>query len=493
MREMYAAGGRVAMCTWCLLGLVLRAQAQLRILAPESLARLVPDPTGRIDGATSTFGAPFYGDRILGQLIFAESTNKHCHDDDYRVDIPTSTMSEGYGASLINIIMVRRGLCTFVTKVRVAHGKGAHAVIFVDREDSEATTDEIQKMIVADDGTGSDIHIPSILVSKGEGNLLIEALKTSKVVVELVWNVPTNHVVSTDLWMSSGSATSLNFLKEFSPKRRMLNEVLMFQPHFAVFSMDRDNCVNSAHPSEPSRCRDLCSNDTGEFCTEDPDGPGPITGRQVLDENLRQACIHEKSKVPRTSLIDTALGKPYVEYAEKYWNYIEKFADRCPLDGRSPAKTFGTMCAEQLMLDVGLDLEVIRRCMARSQEEKLLYEREHRAWSPRALRINGWHYRGIMSADLVTRAICSAFIAQPKECKEILKPRDPFKPYISLPQGEGVTSGMLFVWLLVVVGLVLGTACFYKRYLKSQMRATLREEVMLEVQAQIGDYSKLHG
>ena len=32
------------------------------------------------------------------------------------------------------------------------------------------------------------------------------------------------------------------------------------------------------------------------------------------------------------------------------------------------------------------------------------------AWSPRAIRINGWRYSGMLEADLVARAVCSGFI-----------------------------------------------------------------------------------
>ena len=53
-----------------------------------------------------------------------------------------------------------------MTKVKVASAKGAHAVIIVDKEDSTLTAHDLQNIIVADDGYGSTISIPSILISK---------------------------------------------------------------------------------------------------------------------------------------------------------------------------------------------------------------------------------------------------------------------------------------------------------------------------------------
>merc|ERR1719436_1104619 len=99
---------------------------------------------------------------------------------------------------------------------------------------------------------------------------------------------------------------------------------------------------------------------------------------------------------------------------------MEKLGDRCPLEAANPQDRFGLECSERLMKDVGIDSSKIAECASRTQEEKLKHERENRAWSPRALRINGWRFSGMLDADLVTRAICSGFIKQPNECKKLL-------------------------------------------------------------------------
>merc|ERR550532_3744709 len=140
------------------------------------------------------------------------------------------------------------------------------------------------------------------------------------------------------------------------------------------------------------------------------------------------------------------------------------------------------------MKDVNLDTAAITNCVERSKNEKLQHEKDNPAWSPRALRINGWRYSGILDPDLVTRAICSSFITQPKECKDIVKPRDPFGVYTGGPinTSSGVGFGTLLLWLFITVCLFSACLLLYKRYLKADMRTALREEVMLEVQAQMG-------
>jgi len=460
-------------------------------MTPEWLVSQFSETSGRIEGSTATFGAPFYGDRVLGRVVYGDSltNHSHCREEDYTVPEPETTQRSGSDykeVKLINIIMVRRGKCSFTTKVRVAYQKGAHAVLIVDKEDSQLTSKDLRKIIVADDGFGDKIHIPSVLISKEDGRRLINAAKRSQVIVELAWDVPTNHVVSTDMWMSSASQASLKFLKEFSKNRRVLNEVMIFIPHYAVFSMDG---------SDPAVYNDLCSDETGQYCAEDPDGAGPITGKMVLREDVRQLCIHEVYKKHRTSYdlskMDPAT-MPVVEYAEEYWSYIEKFLDRCSLDGSGPQDKFGDDCSEKLMSEVGIDVQKINTCMATTSTKKLKKEREYPAWSPRALRINGWRYSGILDPDLVTRAICSGFIHQPKECKDMIRPRNPFKPYTGAT-AEGVSFSTLMGWLGGTLLVAFSSLMLYKRYLKKEMRTTLREEVMLEVQAQMGNYSKLSG
>lgn len=222
-------------------------------------------------------------------------------------------------------------------------------------------------------------------------------------------------------------------------------------------------------------------------CAEDPDGTGPVTGKEVLEEDIRQLCIHNEYKK------DTNKEGRTVLYASEYWDYLEKFMDRCKVDGSRPKRRFGKECANALMAEVGINVAVIDACIDNTGEAKLKEEWEHSAWSPRALRINGWRYSGVLEADLVARAICSGFVTQPAECETLFKPRDPTVPYVPPPPNDGVSFTTLVGWLFGTVLFAFSCLLLYKRYLKKEMRATLREEVMLEVQQAMGEYSKLQG
>lgn len=439
--------------------------------------------------------------------MYGESKgNVHCSEDDYDIPSP-ETEERGDSPSsvkLINIFLVRRGKCSFTTKVKIAYKKGAHAVIIVDRDDSSLTTASLKNIIVGDDGYGDTIHIPSVLIAKREGNDLIIASKKSEVIVQLSWSVPTNHIVDVDLWMSSGSKESQLFLKNFAPRRKKLNEVMSFTPHYAVFSMPS---------SDPSVYQELCSDTTGQYCAEDPDASGDITGRDVLDENVRQLCIHDLTKVPmasRQEAADAAVKAAEessksgnvrgsgskttaVLFSEPYWNYVEKISDRCPVDGLAEESKFGYTCSKKLMTELGIDTMRVDKCVMETKSEKLKDQRDHQAWSPKALRINGWRYTGMLDADLATRAVCAGFVNKPAECEELIKARDPSGQF----GAEGaIEDGVSFNTFLLGLGGIVAfssvTFMCFKGSLKDQVQSSVREEVTLEVQSAMAQYNRLH-
>jgi len=455
--------------------------AQVRIMSPEGLVDSFKETQGRIDGATATFGAPFYGERILGRLVWGETKNKshpHCSVGDYQVPDPIPVKASGgpeERVRLKNFVMVRRGGCSFVRKVSTASSKGAHAVIVVDTEGSKRTPIDIRDIIVSDDGYGGNITIPSILISDKQGQLLINAAKTAQVIVELAWDMPLNHVVVMDLWMSSASHESMRFLSEFAPNRKALNEGVKFVPHYYVFS--------GAQEEHSTLC-----DESGRFCAEDPDGPGPVTGRMVLDENLRQLCIHELTKVKRTdpdAVGDTGNVEGTVEYAAKFWDYVEQMMRECPVEGKN-GQGFGRACSEALMRKVDINMDEVNQCMQTNREAKLKQEMANKAWSTRALRINGWKYGDILDADLVMRAICAAFKKQPPACASLPEPGK-----IKLAESRGISTFNFIAALLVVAGVLVGIMFFYKRSLTRSIHSALREEVMLEVQSQMDTYRQM--
>ena len=65
-----------------------------------------------------------------------------------------------------------RGDCSFVDKVRNMEDAGVAVGIVVD-----FNNEDVEGVVMSDDGTGAGIRIPSMLIGKADGEKLIDFLK----------------------------------------------------------------------------------------------------------------------------------------------------------------------------------------------------------------------------------------------------------------------------------------------------------------------------
>jgi hypothetical protein len=456
--------------------LPLLTAAQIHIISPKSLIDQFPEEHGNIYGTTATFGTPYYGERVKGRVRYGQPKTDHHHCTEQGYDIPDLP---GGQEEMLRIVMVDRGECTFVTKVRIAQEyKKANAVIVVDNTNMDAK--DISHIIMADDGWGGgdNVKIPSVLISSGQGEKMKKAIQNGEeVIVELAWDIPTSNVVAIDFWMSSGNVEAMKFLAELKDYVDALKHQVQFTPHFHIFGL-------------PQNLNNLCSDSTGRFCAPQPEGSTSVTGSQVLAEDVRQICIWESTKVTDPH---PPPGQEFVggTFSPGYWSYIRDYYEYCPIDdevGSNTPKTFGNECSQRVMKGVfDVDADAVQKCYNLNQEIYLQAQRENVAWSPLALRINGWRYAGPLDAITVIKAVCSGFITPPHECREWSRMH-----YTVIRHRHGVkftdallTFGSLLLSLFVIF------MC-YKRFMNKSVRAALREEVMLEVRSQMADYRQLN-
>lgn len=109
------------------------------------------------------------------------------------------------------IVFVDRGVCTFATKIRIAEKCGADAAVVVDRGVSDWPRSYIRfNVIMSDDGTGQDIRIPSVLIAKEDGQLILDTIlaggKTEPVLLEMEWSIPNQWPVVIDFWSDPGDS-----------------------------------------------------------------------------------------------------------------------------------------------------------------------------------------------------------------------------------------------------------------------------------------------
>lgn len=353
-------------------------QGQIKILSPATLVSAIQSSSEGSDilvGATATFGAPAYGESFVGRMFNVPSASTYCSDD-YGEAIQKMVNGTELESGLRKIFVIQRGGCTFVKKTSIAQRLGADAVIVVDLEGSPWSRKEMLTVIMADDGYGTTVNIPSVMVTKEDGKLLLDTLKAgTEVFAQLQWSLPQKSTVSLDFWTEAGSSLGQRFLKDYAYHANLLRGHLRFTPHYNVYGL-------KAGSSDDAN-RKLCLPVEPSLCSNPPDVLGfHVTGSDVLEEDARQLCLWEITAREVDGVTDS-------NYSLEWWEYVRKFADSCPIAPASGPR-FGADCSYHVMSTIpGINLGAVRECKEKKTQTLLEREKANKAWSNLAVRING--------------------------------------------------------------------------------------------------------
>lgn len=158
-------------------------------------------------------------------------------------------------------MVAARGGCSFVNKVRNMEDIGVAVGIVIDDE-----KENVNDIIMSDDGSGSGIRIPSMLVSKKDGDKLLDFLKTAsdeeltQVQVLASFDIarPDNRV-EYDIWYSSSNDLALDFIHDFFKVDKRFGESVLMTPRFVFWTCDE---------CDPSFVKRNCFGD-GKYCAMD--------------------------------------------------------------------------------------------------------------------------------------------------------------------------------------------------------------------------------
>jgi hypothetical protein len=141
------------------------AQARLKIVSPESLVKEFKD--GLIQAEYANFGYIPYGQTIMGRMHYYKDNANACEEFDLEEKHELER-----SADLSPFFFAKRGDCSFVQKVRNMENVGVAVGIIMD-----STFEEPSHVAMADDGTGGGIRIPSMLISKQDGQSILNWLQ----------------------------------------------------------------------------------------------------------------------------------------------------------------------------------------------------------------------------------------------------------------------------------------------------------------------------
>jgi hypothetical protein len=383
-------------------------------------------------------------------------------------------------------------------QVRNAQRSGAAGVIIADNvclcsddecmKDTGTSTCEATEPIMADDGSGGDISIPSFLMFKHDADKIKEEVKENRPVqVEMSWALPNpDNRVEYDLWSVPNDPINKEFFKNFKSVAKALGDRAYFTPHMYIHDGVRSHCQGN---DGDNWCYTLCTNN-GRYCATDPDNDldGGVSGADIVKESLRRLCIW--SKYGATDGI-----------GEKFWNYVTEFIDRCSSNDYFNDDD----CIKDAYKHAKVDGKDIERCMidsggvdADTPNAKLDIEISLQASRgvvivPTAF-VNNAVLRGALSVGTMLRAICAGYSegSMPEVCQKCSGCQDVpgcaeagyCKANRGGSSGEGVSTHTFGVSMLFVIALFSGLGAWhYKRTqedMRDQVRGILAEYMPLE-------------
>jgi len=367
------------------------------------------------DHREALFGIPPYGGSIAQNVYYADDqlcdSNVDATKGYPRRDKDASGNMEEWKAPYI--LMVDRGGCTFVKKVRNAQRSGAAGVIIADMtclcsdkecmDTTDTTTCETSEPIMADDGSGSDISIPSFLMFKHDADKVKDQLiEDQPVQLEMSWSLPNpDDRVEYDLWSTPSDTVSKPFVQNFKAVAKALGDRAYFTPHQYIYDGIKTHCQGN---DGENFCYNLCTNN-GRYCATDPDDDldKGISGADVVKESLRRLCI----------------WKHYGEedgVGETWWSYVEQFTERCD----SPEFFMNEDCVKDCYKHAKVNGDKINECIKYSgglekDAPNTLLDLEIQVQNKQGVVVlptafvNTAAMRGQLSAKSVFSAICAGY------------------------------------------------------------------------------------
>jgi len=370
--------------------------AELLIRGPQEL---VAELNGtQILGRPALFGFPEYNGEFVGHLRLAPASNR----------LGCDHFDEQAFFSLQDeiIAVIDRGTCHFVTKVYNAQIAGAKGVVIVNNVYGDFLP------FMADDGLGSVIDIPSILIQKEYGLILKEWLIEDRVVeTEIKWGLTgAGEAVEWQMFTTVvPSPEEIQFMKDLRPVVRALGDRQQFQIRLKnqEFLYDQDDCYKTFYCYEGEVIQ-------GEY----------VSGYYIIKETLRQLCVWQVGNQTNDAML--------------WWDYRvvmdDRFSRGLPcFDGHSSDSIVADLSKER---NANL-MDLIDLCESNQDTELLAAEQEafqdyRVSWTPR-ITVNGDFYHGKFGCPDVNVETCSMLAAMcstydepiPQACEEVPEESNP--------------------------------------------------------------------
>ncbi|CAK70612.1 unnamed protein product (macronuclear) [Paramecium tetraurelia] len=418
---------------------------KLTVIAPQELKQELDQRSGDIQYSIANFGNIPWGRRLSGTLDIAN---------------PLEACTELNQTVKSHFVLIKRGNCSFVKKVRQAQNAGYQLAII---EDDKGELNHTITMF--DDGTGYGLQIPSIFISKQDGEILTKYLRmpksnleTEQIQLLIKFDVRKKNNVTALFALNITSEETYKFLREFQPYyQKLKNEQIQYIVMYPLYQI----VPNPDKPIEYQNCISY-----GKYCSRDPDGSGIATGRMVVEEILRQLCIFEQN-------------------SEKWLAYMISFRDNC-----TSAQQYES-CSPLVQEEVGINQQKVEKCIRDQQEshsfsiknetsnykQHNILENQLYLWQASGVQqlpgiiINQQDYLGQITGANVFLDICYSFTTTPASCGEYIDGQT--------KQQDSSSNLYLTIGIIIFVMLIFFILlfCVYTRLIQKEFKESSQAQV----------------
>ena len=316
--------------------------SEIRIISPKNLdLQLKSQP---IDMEFSSFGKNPSNFHVRGQIYLSNDENSTACDP-----LNMTLISDEENEEKIDkfpILLIKRGGCSFTTKVRNAQNIGASMVFIADNKH-----ENIHSIIMADDGTGNDIVIPSAMISYEDGNTIIKYMNENKnelIIVDANFGVVEdenkNDVknVTFEFFFSSSEVRAYEFLRNVSEYLNDFGEQIIFIPHYVTH---RSPFYDKSNTNPIENCVSF-----GKYCYFPKETTVEKDGRNIVIEDVRQKCMYNLS-----------VNKNKIS---NYFKYMNSFYENCL--NVEDNKRINEECSQIALVNAGFTQDYLNNCVKES-------------------------------------------------------------------------------------------------------------------------------
>ena len=335
--------------------------------------------------------------------------------------------------------------------------------------------EDIDNVIMSDDGTGGGIRIPSMLIGKTDGKKLIDFLKRASdeeieqtaIMAQFVMEKPDDRV-EYDLWFTSSNDRALDFVSDFKETDEKFGDKALMTPRYVFWK-----CTFCEEEYLQNDCFA-----GGRYCAVEPSNEN-IKGREIILEDLREKCLYERTYQKEST-------------RHLWWAYMSFVHQNC-------YNVINEDCSRRAHERLGLNFQDTNQCVRdsfsggdwasnrttnRIIDQEIDYWKTYGAGIYPALVINNRTYRGQLETLAVFNAICAGFANPPAFCSSTL---NAYQPDFLAAQEEGIKGSVIVGIVIILVILNIIIVYCYRRYSKREMQ----NEMQMQIESAVSQYFAL--